>query len=277
VLNAAVFSIACALIYSVYRRNKEWVTFGTAFFILTLMPTLPFHFAGQPYADRYTYLPLAGILMIISAFSLRILPKKAPPRRFRGYLVGTILGLSVLVLGARTWSLSHVWHDSISLWTNVLRIDPENSLALLNRGLAYSDAGQMDKALADFNKGEQLEPENPNIINNRGSIYFKQGEYDKALNDFNRSIDLDPRFQLGYLNRAILWGRMREFEKTVQDCTSALEINKSFYRAYYYRATAYKELNLKDRALADFKTAYMIFPSDEVRREIDGLSGQRDP
>jgi len=277
VLNIAVFAVACTLIYSVYRRKKEFVTFGTAFFVLTLMPTLPFHFAGQPYADRYTYLPLAGILLIISAFFLEILPKKWPTRRILSYGAGAFLGLAVLLLGAKTWALSRVWHDSISLWTHVLKIDPRNAIAYLDRGQTYIDAGELDKALADLNMLEELEPENLKIYNNRGIIHFKRGEYEKALNEFNRTLALNPRFQLGYLNRAILWGHMREWEKSIQDLTAAIEINKYFYLAYYYRGIAYKELNLVDRALADFKAAYKISPTETARREIESLSSQKNP
>jgi tetratricopeptide (TPR) repeat protein len=277
VLNIAVFVVACALIYFVYRRKIEFVTFGTAFFVLTLMPTLPFHFAGQPYADRYTYLPLAGILFIISAFFLEILPKKWPPRRILNYGTGAFLSLAVLFLGANTWALSRVWHDSISLWTHVLKIDPRNTIAYLDRGQAYTDAGEMDKALADLDAGEKLEPENPNIYNNRGVIYFKRGEYDKALNEYSRSLALNPRFQPGYLNRAILWGRMREYEKSIRDLTAAIEINKYFYLAYYYRGLAYKELKYADRALSDFKAAYKISPKEAARREIESLSRRKKP
>ena len=277
VLNGAVFAVACMLIYFVYRRKKEFVSFGTAFFVLTLMPTLPFHFTGQPYADRYTYLPLAGILLIISAFFLEILPKKWPTRRILSYGAGAFLGLAVLLLGAKTRALSRVWHDSISLWTHVLKIDPQNAIALLDRSQAYIDAGEMDKALADINTGEELEPENPKFCNNRGIIYFKRGEYDKALNEFNRSLAINPRFQLGYLNRAILWGHLHEFEKSIHDLTAAIEINKYFYLAYYYREIAYKELNLTDRALADFKAAYKISPTETARREIESLSSQKNP
>jgi len=277
VLNIALFAGACALIYSIYRRKKEFVTFGTAFFVLTLMPTLPFHFAGQPYADRYIYLPLAGILFIISALFLEILPNKWPPRRILRCGAVAFLGLAVLFFGAKTWALSRVWHDSISLWTHVLKIDPRIAIAYLDRGQAYIDAGELDKALADLGKLEELEPENLKIYNNRGIIHFKRGEYDKALNEFNRCIALNPRFQLGYLNRAILWGHMREFEKSISDLTSAIEINKYFYLAYYYRGLAYKELNIVDHALADFKAAYKISPKETARLEIESLSGRKNP
>ena len=275
VLSGALFAVGGALIYSVYRRYKEFATFGTAFFVLTLLPTLPFHFAGQPYADRYTYLPLAGILLIISVFVLEILPKYGSPRRILRYGAGAFLGLAVLLLGAKTWAQCRVWHDGISLWTNSLKNDPQNARAYLDRAEAYTDAGEMDKALADLDTAEKLEPENATIANDRGFIYFKRGEDDKALNEYDRSIALDPRFELGYLNRAILWGRMREFEKTVQDLTTAIEINEHFYLAYYYRGIAHKELRLFDRALADFKAAYQISPTEAARREIESLSGQK--
>jgi len=277
VLNIALFAGACALIYSIYRRKKELVMFGTAFFVLTLIPTLPFHFAGQPYADRYTYLPLAGILLIISAFFLEILPNKWPKRRILSCGAGALLGLAVLLLGAKTWALSRVWHDGISLWTNALKIDPQNARAYLDRGKAYADAGEIDKALADLNTAEKLKPENPNIYNDRGFIYFKRGEYDKALNEYNRSLALNPRFHIGYLNRAILWGHMKEFEKSIRDLTAAIEINRYFYLAYYYRGLAYKEVNLLDRALTDFKAAYKISPTETARREIESLSSQKNP
>jgi hypothetical protein len=277
VLNIAVFAIGGALIYSVYRRKKEFVTFGTTFFVLILLPTLPFHFAGQPYADRYTYLPLAGILIIISVFFLEFLPNQWPPRRIIHYCTAVVFGLVILFLGARTWALSRVWHDSISLWTHVLNNNPQVAVAYANRGQAYIDSGEFKKALADLNAGEALEPQNPNIYNNRAFIYSKTGEYDKALNELNRSLAVSPRFQLGYLNRGILWGRLGEFEKAVQDLSTAIDINKYFYRAYYYRGIAHKELKLFDRALADFKAAYQISPTEAARLEIESLAGQKNP
>jgi len=70
---------------------------------------------------------------------------------------------------------------------------------------------------------------------------------------------------------------MREFEKAVHDLTTAIEINKYFYLAYYYRGIAYKELNLVDRALADFKAAYKISPTETASREIESLSSQKNP
>ena len=272
-LNGVVFVLACAFLAIAYRRRRELARFGVAFFVFTILPTLPFHFAGQPYADRYVYLPAASVLAIVAAFLLD--RPSGPVRSYRTRIAGTLGVLIVLLFGGLTWTSSRVWHDSLSLWTRVLRIDPRSPLALLNRGLAYSDAGELDSALADFDAGEKIDQANANFPLNRGAVYFKKGEYDKALRDFDRTLALDPNSELGYINRAILWGRLRQFPGAVQDCTKALEINPVSFRAFYYRGLAYKEMDAVDRALADFRAAYRISPSEEIRREIESLSRRR--
>ncbi len=276
-LNVAVFAVAGAFLYLVYRRNKESVRFGVAFFILTLMPTLPFHFAGQPYADRYAYLPLAGLLLIISTVILEPRPDPRPARRSVLYAKTGCLIILVILLGARTQALSRVWRDSTSLWTHVLHFDPRSAIAYLNRSQAYIDAGELDKALADLDVGRGLDPKNPKIYLNRGVIHFMKGEFDAAIVEFDRSLDVSPRFAVGYFNRALTWGRLGQFGKAVDDLTAAVGIDQNFALAYYYRGLAYRKLNLPDRALADFKTAYQLSRLDAARKEIEGLAGIKDP
>ena len=205
-LNGAIFAVAGAFLYFVYRRNKESVRFGVAFFILTLMPTLPFHFAGQRLADRYAYLPLAGLLLIVSTVILEPRPDTRPARRSVLYAKAGCLIILVILLGARTQALSRVWHDSTSLWTHVLHFDPRSAIAYLNRSQAYIDAGELDKALADLDVGRGLDPKNPKIYLNRGVIHFMKGEFDAAMVEFDRSLDVSPRFAVGFFNRALTWG-----------------------------------------------------------------------
>jgi protein O-mannosyl-transferase len=273
-LNGAVFGIACAFLYLVYRRNKESVRFGVAFFVMMLMPTLPFHFAGQPYADRYTYLPLAGLLLIIAAFIVE--PRPDPRLARRSFLTARAGGLILLValLGVKTQALTRVWHDSISLWTSVLRADPRSTIAYLNRSQAYIDAGELDKAMADLDRGRELDPNIPKIYLNRGVIHFMKGEFEAAMKEFDRSIEVSPRFQAGFFNRALTWGRLGQFGNAVEDLTTAIEIDGAFAPAYYYRGLAYKKLDLPAQALADFRTAYQLSRMEAARKEIEALAGR---
>lgn len=276
VLNLAVFAVGAALIAAVYRRRKEAVTFGIAFFILTLLPTLPFHFLGQPYADRYTYLPLIGILFILSVGGVELLASRLKKPILVGVGAAGALALTVY-WGAVTRSLGRYWHDSVTLWTRVLEIDPVNSVALFNRGYALSDLNELDKAWADFEAVEKIVPRDPNIYNERGVIHFKREEWDAALTEFGKSIAVDPRFPLGYLNRGILWGRRGEYGKAVADLSAAIAINSRLYQAYFYRALAFKALNRPDLALADFRAAYEIRPNEQIQLEIERLASSKGP
>jgi tetratricopeptide (TPR) repeat protein len=273
-LSATVFAAACLILYTIHRRRREAVVFGTTFFFLTLMPTLPFHFVGQPYADRYMYLPLFGFLLIFAMFIDPILsegPKESWPRTFWS----AFLAILIILLGIRTWNLSKVWRDSVSLWSEVIKNDPRNATAFVNRSNAYLELDQLDKAMADFTQAEKFDPGNPNIYNNRGTVYFKRGEYDNALRDYNRAIALNPRYYNGYYNRGTLWGRLGEYEKAVKDYTIALELDSHSYNARYYRGVAFKKLNMTDAAIADFEAAYRISATEQARDQIELLNRQK--
>jgi tetratricopeptide (TPR) repeat protein len=271
ILNLAVFTVIAGLFYLAYKRKPNAVTFGLAFSILTLAPTLPFHFAGQPYTDRYMYLPLAGLLFILAMMFISPpaeTPEEGSTKRFGVWL--SLLLLAVL-LGAQTWRLSGVWHDSLSLWTHVLGKDPRNAMAYLKRGEAFDAAGQTDKALADLDQAARLNARDPNVYNNRGAIYLRQAQYEKAMGDYDRALSLNPFSGIGYINRGILWGRLGQFEKALKDFSTALALDNESYLAYYYRGLAFQELKEVDPAIKDLEAAYRLNPTEQVRGQIELL------
>lgn len=276
-LSVAVFTVACAGLYFYSRRDRETVRFGAAFFILTLLPTLPFHFAGQPYADRYAYLPLAGLLFILAAW-LRKGPR-VPARAARTSLAvrAGLLLFVVALLGLKTQALCRNWRDSLTLWTSVLRYDPRSAVAYLNRSQALIDADQPDRAMADLDKVLPLDPKNPKIYLNRGVIRFMKGDFPAAMAEFTRCVEVQPRFTPGYFNRGLTWGRLKQFPKAIEDLTTALGIEPGFAPAYYYRGLAQKELGRTDLALADFRSAYRLGPNETLRKEIESLTGRKAP
>lgn len=60
-------------------------------------------------------------------------------------------------------------------------LDPNRALAYVNRGLAYGNKGEFDKAIADCNKAIELEPKLAPAYRNRGIAYGNKGEYDKEI------------------------------------------------------------------------------------------------
>ena len=58
---------------------------------------------------------------------------------------------------------------------------PAAAIAYNNRGDAYAQKADYDRAVQDFDQSIKLNPTNPKPFNNSGVAYLKKGEYDLAI------------------------------------------------------------------------------------------------
>ncbi len=71
------------------------------------------------------------------------------------------------------------------------KLGPQFAEMYYDRGRAWSDKGNYDKVIADFNEAIRLEPKNALPYNDRGLAWLRQKEFDKALADFSEAIRLE--------------------------------------------------------------------------------------
>lgn len=69
----------------------------------------------------------------------------------------------------------------------------DRSAALVNRGNAYDDSGEPDRALADYNSAIAAHAGNNDAFFNRGITYRRKGEHARAIADFDQALRLNPR------------------------------------------------------------------------------------
>ena len=55
---------------------------------------------------------------------------------------------------------AQLWNEAIFRWKQVINIDPGDSKAHNNLGVAYEAVGNMDAALAAYQRAAELEPDN---------------------------------------------------------------------------------------------------------------------
>jgi len=262
VLSIGIFAVVCFLLNRFYRVRKNEVTFGILFFLVTLMPTIPFHFVRHPFADRYMYLPLLGLFYLAALYIDDLYYE-----RFRGSkkiktLLAAGLVVVTLALGTVTWQRCRVWKDSLTLWNNVLEYYPGLSVAYLNRGETYLKMNEMEKAERDLDRALALNPNSADAHSNRGIIYFKRKEYGRALAEYNSVLRADPEHFRTYLNRANVWGRLGRFREAAADYGKALEFKPDFLTAYFYRGFTYRNLGEYGLAIKDFTRMLELDPGD---------------
>jgi tetratricopeptide (TPR) repeat protein len=125
--------------------------------------------------------------------------------------------------------------QAIDYYTEQLRASP-SSEGYVDRGVAWSDRGEYDIAIADYNEAIRLDPRNGAAYNDRGNAWAAKGEFDRAIADYSEAIRLDPKDSLPYYNRGAARGAKRDYDRALADYAEAIRLDPKDARAYNGRA-----------------------------------------
>jgi tetratricopeptide (TPR) repeat protein len=143
----------------------------------------------------------------------------------------------------------------IKVMNRALEIDPKLAQAYYNRGNAYSDLNQLEKAIEDYDRALEIDPKLAQAYNNRGNAYSKLNQLEKAIEDYDRALEIDPEYAQAYNNRGTAYSDLNQLEKAIEDYDRALEIDPKLAQAYNNRGTAYSKLNQLEKAIEDYDRA----------------------
>jgi len=274
------------------RRHPLFLA-AWAYYTVMLIPVLGIvQVAGYSMADRFTYLPSLGpfvALGLLSAWGWNSLfplePNGAAIRR----VVPAIAIILVLALSSLTIRQIAIWNSSLTLWAYTIERSPDPvPLAYLNRGVAFAELGQREKALEDIDQAILLAPAGADGYRERGILFGEMGQYDRAVTDLSQAIILDPSDASSYNNRGIALEYLGQLDRSLADYDKAIALHpgdSSFYRnrgialgkagrlsgaidelsksislapeadAYFTRGDLYQQSNRPDLAARDYQTA----------------------
>jgi tetratricopeptide (TPR) repeat protein len=155
---------------------------------------------------------------------------------------------------------------AISDFTTAIRLDPKLAPAWYNRGTTLAHVGRYDSAIADFTEAMRLQPDFPLAYCNRGLAKTELGRYDEALADYTKAIEQDPKPTYCYFSRGTLYMAMGEYQKAIDDFSRQLEL-RTDAMTYSRRGEAYEALGELQKALSDFQAAEQLDPKLESARE----------
>jgi tetratricopeptide (TPR) repeat protein len=129
-----------------------------------------------------------------------------------------------------------------------------------NRGFAYHELKQYERAIEDHNKAIELNPNLAVAYSNRGFAYYELKQYERAIEDHDKAIELNPKYAEAYNNRGIVYGELEQHERAIEDYNKAIEVNPKYVEAYNNRGIAYRELKQYERAIEDYNKAIEVNP-----------------
>ena len=163
-------------------------------------------------------------------------------------------------------------YDSVlAIFSKILEKDPNNILALVNRGVANLNLGNFNKALIDLEKAETIDTSSHYLFYNLGLAYANTNQFYKALTCYNKANKLSPS-DIGVLNeRAKLHLYLQKYEESLSDCNTILKIQPNLKETLYSRAWLYNKLNKKDLALIDLNNIIQNNPGYAIAYDLRSI------
>jgi lipoprotein NlpI len=140
--------------------------------------------------------------------------------------------------------------------------------AFNNRGNAYDDKKQYDRAIQDYDQAIKLNPNYALAFLNRGNAYQNKDQYDRAIQDYDQAIKLNPNYALAFYNRGLAYDDKKQYDRAIQDYDQAIQdfdqaikLDPNDAIAFYNRGNAYRNKGQYDRAIQDFDQAIKLDPN----------------
>jgi tetratricopeptide (TPR) repeat protein len=131
---------------------------------------------------------------------------------------------------------------------------------LVNRGIEKAKNGDLDGAIADFDRAAKADPQNDAPFYNRAQAKRLKKDTAGAIADYTRAIELGSTNPAAYNNRGNARAENNDQDGAIADYTRAIELKPDYARAYHNRAMAKQAKGDTAGAKADFKKAAKLDP-----------------
>jgi tetratricopeptide (TPR) repeat protein len=179
--------------------------------------------------------------------------------------------LAYLIRG-EAYSITAKYDRAIHDYDQAVRLDPSSATAFFDRGLAYQSKGDNDRAIEDYTQAIRLYPTGADAFVNRGNVYAGKHDYDRAIQDYDQAIRLNPKLALAFINRGKTYDGKGDDDRAIQDYDQAIRLDSSDGRTFSSRGLSYAKKGDNDRAIQDYDQAIRLEPNDAIHFHLRGQS-----
>ena len=263
---AALSLLIVSILVVAQMRRRPWLAMGWFWYLGTLVPVIGLVQVGmQSVADRFTYVPLVGLFIILSWGAGELarfwrLPAFAPG------VAATLVLTACLVLSARQVGY---WKDSETLFKRMIAATKDNYMAHYNLANLYSREKRIAEAAAHYEAALAEEPNYADAHNNFAGLLLDQKRYDDAIQHYAAAIRINPQY-LYYFNFANALADAasarhdtNEFAEAVRAYGQALLLNPGASEAHNNLGMTWDAQGRENEAAAEFREALGLQPDFE--------------
>ncbi len=266
VCGVALFLFSVCFIYP--ARRYKFLAVGWLWYLGMLVPVIGLVQSGaQAVADRYTYMTLTGLFIII-AWSA----KEFVPKRLHKMLVPAAVAI-LIACGIASARQLKCWQNSRSLFEQALRVDENNNLILYNYIIYLNESGRYDEAAEKSDRLLKITPDDAKAHNVAGTALMNTGRLQQALEHFESAIKNDPNFLPAYFNASLALTKQDKLQEAAGRLEQSLKL-KPDSDLYIRLAMTYISIGKSDSAVETCNRAIELEPNNAVIHGYRGLALQ---
>lgn len=243
-------------------RSKRYLVTGWLWFLGTLVPVMGLVQVGdQAMADRYAYIPLVGIFVMIAWEAADLADSLQIGLGARMIPAACVL----LTLSFATNRQLGYWSSNHDLWTHALAVTDKNFVAQDNLGGALLLLGKPDEAYSHFQAAAEINPSDPMSHSNLGAYLQEHGKLREAMAEYDRTIGLTSDAGLlaaTYANLGTAYRKLGEDDEARDSYDQALRLNPNQSNAYLGLGQLLEKQNQLDEAIHNYSKAVKLRPTD---------------
>jgi tetratricopeptide (TPR) repeat protein len=257
VLLAGGVILGISVLVWVQRRRAPYLLMGWLWYCGTLVPVSQLvQTGGHAMADRYTYLPSLGML-ILTIWSACELTGRW---RYQVLALRVAGGAAiVLCLTLTRQQLGH-WKDGETLFRHALAVTENNCVPHHGLGIALTRKGQLDEAISQFQEAIRLKPDDADAHNNLGNALDKKGQSDEAIRQYQEAIRLKPDYADAHYNLGNALGQKGQSDEAIRQFQEAIRLKPDYADAHINLGTALDRKGQIEEAISQYQEAVRVQP-----------------
>jgi tetratricopeptide (TPR) repeat protein len=242
--------ITAAAIYK--ARQKPYLLVGWLWYLVTALPVIGIVQVGvQAYADRYTYVPLTGLFIII-AWGANDLFSRLCHRQAVLALVAVAV---IAALGVMQHRQVKYWRDGMTLYTHATQVTKNNWWAYHHIGELFFREEKFDEAIKYLNDALRIKPDFADAHNNIGAALVRQEKFDEAIQHLTEALQINPASAEAHANLGFAFAKMGDDKQAIEHYLASLQIDPAQPETQFNLANSFMKKGELDRAVLHYQQA----------------------
>jgi tetratricopeptide (TPR) repeat protein len=223
-------------------------------------------------ADRYAYIPLIGIFVMIAFGSADWAESKQ-----LGFWPAIPAAAIVVALAITTHHQIGYWQSNYDLWSHTLAVTQNNFVAENNLGGALILQNREEEAHPHFEAAARINPKDPMSHTNLGIYFQKHGQMREAVAEYETAVNLtsDPGLLAQtYANLGSVQRTLGEDKEAHENFDQSLRFNPNQYNAWFGLGLLAQKQGKLDEAISDLSRSVELQPTAQGYFELGRLLAQ---